>query len=318
MPATTSRVAAACLTLAVCAQAGAQQRGEEVLRWRWVEGQVLRYRTTQELSWAVSGHEESANEWTISYKIRREVTAVDDKGVATVEQTYESARIQASDPHEKVTYDSTKPSDEPKKDHRLVKPFAAFVGKTITFTVGPEGKVHSVQGASKILDDALEAAGESNPLVAALTALFRDSLSDESVRRQLEQQLRVVPARAVRRGESWTVSGEQHMPLVGTLVTRIEYTLDKFKRTRGVLLAIIQAEGEITQIRAEADLSFVNPGKSEWEVTGKIEFDVREGRIQRSSFDMTMSYQIGLAGFGEDVPTTSMKQHGEMELIGTR
>jgi Family of unknown function (DUF6263) len=311
----------------------------EVLRWKWAEGQILRYRTTQEMNWIMSGGlgggldgggggdgGEAKNEWTIIYEIKQHVTQVDVEGIATVQQTYESAIINASDAQESVRYNSKNRADEKKKDHRLIKPFAAFVGKTITFRVGPEGKVHSLKGASKILDDALGATGESNPLMMGITAMFRASLSDESMRKGLEQQLRVVPDKAVNRGDTWAVTSEQSMPLVGTLVTDVAYKLDKFRRVRRAQRATIKVTGEIKQKEAAQPSAPGGPAGlmpalklatlSDSSIKGNIEFSVPDGRIERSSLSMSMTFKIGL-GPGMEVEY-KMNQRGDMELLSAR
>src|SRR5690606_23867408 len=128
----------------------------------------------------------------IRYRVKQVVKTVDAGGFATVEQTYESGRIEASENGgQKLVYDSAKDAEQD-REHRLILPFAAFIGKSITFEVGPEGEVRRVTGASRILDEAL--AGVSADIATMVTiALYRQALSDEGVRRQLETALRIVP-----------------------------------------------------------------------------------------------------------------------------
>lgn len=308
-------------SLVLCAQVWSQSQGQrgQVLRWKWHEGQVLRYRTTQELGWTMTGgQQDSTNEWTIIYEIRQEVTQVDADGIATVEQTYESANIIASDADEQVRYNSMNKQDEAKKEHRLIKPFAAFVDKTIVFKVGPEGKVHSLKGASKILDEALDATGESNPLMMGITAMFRATLSDESVRKGLEQQLRVVPDKPVKQGDTWSVKSEQSMPLVGALITEVEYELKRIRPGRRATTALIEVAGEITQKESGGGLvpALKVASLDDSTVKGEITFDVTYGRIDKSTLEIAMTFKIELGAALK--MEYKLKQRGDMQLLSAR
>lgn len=200
------------LSLVLTAAAAGQGRGGVTLRWNWEEDRELVYDTEQSLSQQIDGAADSSNDWTIRYRVKQVVKSVDASGFATVEQTYESGRIEASeDGGPKLVYDSAKDAEQD-RSHRLILPFAAFIGKTITFEVGPEGEVRRVTGASRILDGAL--AGISADVAAMVTiAMYRQALSDDGVRRQLESALRIVPDKPVRRGDSWEVTVDQSTPV---------------------------------------------------------------------------------------------------------
>src|SRR5690606_15189718 len=120
------------------------------------------------------------------------------------------------------------------------------IGKSITFEVGPEGEVRRVTGASRILDEAL--AGVSADIATMVTiALYRQALSDEGVRRQLESALRIVPDRAVSRGDSLQVSVDQQRP-VGVVRGDVGYSLRGLAgEPDGRQAATIEAAGKLSQ-----------------------------------------------------------------------
>ena len=316
MPTRILAVAVVALSLAAIAH------GQVMLRWGWTEGRELVYDTEQTLAQRIDGPSDSSNEWTIRYRVRQVVKNVDASGYATIEQSYESGRIEASENGgAKLVYDSSKDAEQDRA-HRLIAPFAAFIGKTITFEVGPEGEVRRVTGASRILDEAL--ANVSGDIAAMATiALYRQALSDEGLRRQLESALRIVPDKPVRRGESWTVVVDQPSP-VGVVRSETEYTLERLGRTRdGAQPVSIEAQGKLSKpgggdgpagIGAMLEVKLIDS-----KITGDIEFVAGPdaGWIQRSSYTASSEWELlGLLGGGPDAKTTqSMRQSATMTLV---
>jgi len=306
------------LTVLVGAEVHAQGAGEP-LRYRWREGDVARYVTGQEVTWEVKGAGggddllgaglgSQTNHWTILYGVTREVGLVDQRGVATVKQTYDWGRVKADASGERVEYDSRVPGAErdERKDHRLIKPFAAFIGKTIEFDVDAEGKVYAVRGAKEILDEATSAVSEGNPMLKALAG--GAGPSEESIRQELERQLRVIPGKRVRRGESWDVSGTQKMPLVGELKTSMTHKLGRYGRRGGQMLAEIESEGKIDQ--APGGMGALMKLSSS-EIEGETKFLVDDGRIETSRYRVKMVFDLGMGE--QSLGTFELMQSGSME-----
>jgi hypothetical protein len=324
------------LSLLALVPAAAAQKAT-MLAWKWTEGAVQRYRVTQELIQTVTGPQEQENSWTVSYLVKQEVRSVNAQtGVATVAQTYESGKIVATEKGgERVEYDSTKPADADKANHRLVKPYAAFIGETITFDVDREGKVLKLEGAQRILAKAMSGLSESNPLLAPLLESYKTTLSDEGMRAELERQLRVVPARSVKSRDSWKVSAVQPMPAVGNVEHQTTYTFDRLRKIGDTTFAEIAAAGTLTQVKGGAaggdplsqmlDIKLVSSS-----VKGDVRFVPEEGMIASSSYDIETVWEIGvkgvegleealqgLGGGGAGMKMEQrLRQRGGMELAG--
>ncbi len=315
----------------VCGAIPARAQQGTVLRWKWAPDQVLRYRLNQEMKQVKSGFEEQEVSWTVQYVIRQEVKSVSDSGIATVEQTYESGTVSAEErPGEKVKYDSTKDSDKDKAGHRLIAPYAAFIGKTITFDVGPEGEVPRLTGASAIVDEALSKL-QTDPMTAMILAQFREALGDEGMRKDLELALRVVPDRACKTGDHWEVAFDQQMPIVGTLHNAITYKLKKLAGKAGARMASIDASGKISQgaggggggLGALVDVKLKSS-----KIDGDIVFDADAGHITQSGYSIDSEWEFALKGGGGDdggdlLPgeatpmkgTQKLQQRARLELI---
>lgn len=312
---------------AISPPARAQATELVALRWKWTAGETLRYRSTQEMTQTVRGGDDREVTWLVSYALVQKVTAVTPSGVATVEQTYESCQVNASErPGESVKYDSTKKQDEKLASHRLVKPYSAFVGKTVTFEITPEGQVLSLKGAAAILAEAFDAVGESNPLAAPLIEIYKGTLSEESLRAALERQLRVVPDRQVKPRDTWTVESDQTMPVVGTIRHELEHRLDRVQRTRDARTAVITTQGKLTQGGAANDplAALMSVTMTRSSVSGKTAFDANAGRIAQSEAASEMVFEIAvkLPGLdGEGGPEKiehSLRQMATLTLMPTK
>lgn len=307
------------LVLLLASQAAAQANRTTLLRWKWTEGSATTYRSTHEMTQEVTGSgEDRSVSWTVAYIVRQRVQSVSDAGVATVAQTYESAIIDVKEkPGEQVRYDSTRQADASKRSHRLIKPHAAFVGKTITFDVDPEGKVLRLEGASQILAEAFDGVSESNPLIAPLMQLYKATRSDDAIRAGLEKQLRVVPDRQTRIGESWNVQSEQRFPAVGTITSDLNYT---FRRvTRG--MAMLDAGGTLTQSSTGDPLaSMLGVTMTQSRVSGSVTFDADAGQITSSNLTTEMLFEFKPMGLdaGEAKVEQRLTQKALLERIARR
>jgi hypothetical protein len=326
------------LVLVVCSMAWpALAQQSTMLRWNWAPGQVLRYHMNQEMKQTMTGIEDKEVSWTVQYVVRQEVKSVTEEGLATVEQTYESGIVTAVErPGERAKYDSTNHRDADQAGHRLIAPYAAFIGKTITFDVGPEGEVPRLTGASAIMDDAMSKM-QTDPMTAMLIGQFRESLGDEAMRRQLELALRVVPDRKCRSGDKWEVSLDQSMPVVGTIRNEIVYKVRRFSGKAGAKVASIGATGKLVQLAGAGGgeaggLGAMLGGLIDIKLTrskieGDVDFDAQAGRIDESSYSIDSEWTIGVKGLGGDgeepLPgemgamkgTQKIEQRARLELI---
>lgn len=297
----------------------AQPQPQTTLHWKWTPGAVTTYRSTQDMDQQIASDGQNRQiSLTLAYVVRQTVREVSDKGVATIAQEYESAVIDAKEqPGEQVRYDSKRQADASKRDHRLIKPYAAFVGKTITFEVDPEGKVLRVDGAAGILAEAFDGVSESNPLLAPLTAMYKQTLTDESIRASLERQLRVVPARTVRIGEKWNVQSEQRLPAVGTIRSDIAYMLKSITRNQ----AALDASGTLTQRTSDDPLAaMLGVTMKQSRMSGSVSFDTDVGQIITSTLESQMVFEFKPAGMdlGEGKVEQRIKQRATLERLSRR
>ncbi|MCL4742095.1 MAG: hypothetical protein KJZ54_07820 [Phycisphaerales bacterium] len=316
-----SRAIAVLVVLLAIVPAAAQDRVD--LHWRWVEGRSLTYRVVEEMDQSIAGDPSSALNWVRRFRYREAVRRVDGRGVATVDRTYEADAVEVTRDGRSVEYDSDRPGTHEAASDPLVAPFAAFLGKTISFDVDAEGRVLAVRGVNELMKSV------TSPLSGGMLDAQIDAsiatLTDESVRQQIERSLRLVPARAVRTGESWETSVRQPMPVVGVVESRSRHTLRGTVRHAARQCARIDTTGTLTLVRPEGDdLSRLLEGLvqvrlSDSRLAGETLFDHADGCIVRSEMSMDTDWSVLMPDLADPAKrveqTQRLRQKATLELV---
>lgn len=195
----------------------------------------------------------------------------------------------------------------------MVAPYAALAGKTITFRVDPEGHVLDCTGADEAMEGVFSPPGEDSGM-NPIGMLYAAAVTNESLAREFEQGLGLIPNRVVRRGEDWDHSVVQTLPLVGDLRTSMQCRLLGVQGREPRQNATISNKGGMTLEAGPAGMQGlgglfqVNLGMSDME--GTTEFDVTGGFITSSRQKSVSEWEVYAPDFtdldrmGEAVKTT--------------
>jgi hypothetical protein len=159
-----------------------------------------------------------------------------------VEQTFERVAAWVEADGKRVEY----PRDPKAREHPSIAPYVALEGGSFTFEVDVEGRVLRVDGLDELLRRAFDEIGRAPAGqrdasgLPDMMALEAGVLTPDATRQWVEQGLRIVPGREVRRGETWRVDGSQELPFVGTIDTGRTFTLDRLQRARDGQIATIE------------------------------------------------------------------------------
>lgn len=308
-------VAAWCC-LAVCA-AG---QGAVDLAWKWEKGRTLTYRMQEEMTGKGTGMFEGlAINSAREFVYEDVVEDLSPSGVAKVRRTFKSLKMTAEDGEGgRVQYDSTKPGlSRPRDaaDHPQVKPYASMVGKSITFEIDAEGRVTDVDGYRELVADAIASTG----LGAQLGQIASAMTSDEQYRQFVESAMRVVPGKAVSRGDSWEVKVAQ--PLAGLGVNQTtKYTFKKADRRGQASVAEIDAAGAFTMKSNPAITALLGEiSMDESTCKGVVHFDVARGYITDSKMDTKFRFRLESVdpqtGRKMEAGSLMLSQSAKLELI---
>ena len=293
-----SRIASVACTIIVLTTVSSAAGQGTTLQYHWSAGQEERYRTTQKTVATISGMpgaDTQTVEQTMAQTTAMKVIAVGADGSATIQQTFEAMRMEMTTPNGTIVFDSA--VKEPPSDPMVAGMAAVLtgmVGEAITIVLKPDGEVVKVEGMGRIFERMsakLPAEVTNSPMVASL----KGALSDEGMRRTVEQSFGLFPDKPVATGETWTRTSEVVQPVIGTINTLQTARLQAVETTGGSAMARI---GIVVAIKQSAEAPAAGaPMKitmGEAKGTGEITFDVTKGRIQRTTMEMDMPMTMAM------------------------
>lgn len=294
------------------------QRGKDiVLAWRFDQNREMTYKVRERMTQTNEGSNPFEARWDREFVYTDAVEEVSPRGDATIRRTFDEVRVKVDHSEQgKRDYDSArKPGrDGTRKDENdpLIRPFSVLVGKSFTFTVTPEGRVTKVEGYADIMGQVLSQTllGDGG-LGAALGSLAAGS--DEDYRRQIEQSFAILPGRAPKRGESWTIDVDQPIGPFGTVRQNATHTRTGATRiqTRGSF--VFEANPELAASLGQLfKITF-----KEASVKGTSEFDPDLGLLRASTMETRFEIDATLMS-PDGTPARSkqvIEQKATMELV---
>lgn len=214
-----------------------------LLRYRFTPGETLRYRheKTERRAQNVGPSMESRQETVVSQK----TLSVDEKGVVTLEMSYESIALEGKlGPGQSFRFDSRETAGrEVDAQERVLR---AIVGRPFRATIDAAGNVLSVEGFDEVIERVVAsdgAAGKTNPYGAEIVKQMKQSMGNDAVKQALTQAFRTFPAEAVAPGGEWTTVTENHVPLVGTFRVESRHRFSRREEALGLPCVVIDTEG---------------------------------------------------------------------------
>jgi hypothetical protein len=273
---------------------------DATLRYRWVKGDEVRYRLSQQGTTTITGLPGVGEMTTDQSNVQVFHLTVEDvtaDGSATLRQTFESVRMELSSPAGKTVFDSgagDKPTDP--VGAAIGTTMSAMIGESITIVLQPTGAVTRVEGMSRILDKVMKTLPQ-NPAMAQTMSQLKGSMGDDAVRSLFEQSFVSFPDRAVKAGETWTGQFKMSNPMFGALTTTMTSTLKGVESGSGASIARITVMIAMAQ-DPQAPPS-VLPGMTariaDSKGEGEILFDITKGRLQKSTFKSEMPVTMSMA-----------------------
>ncbi len=297
-----------------------------LLEWAWQPGEALTYEITEELeqesmTQAMGERTEQTLKDVRTWTAEQAVLSVTDDGVATVQREYKRLKMEHTDADGKrVEYDSDRPAEE-SAQHPRIRPFAAFVGKTIEFDVDREGRVLRATGGDALIramTDSMRGSGLGAG--GGLDALVGGGGMDynEMFRRQIEQSLRIVPGKSVRRGESWDGSTDQPVPGLGSVTVNQTHTYAGTKRVGQDSGARITTRGEMVLPDTSPLSALITLKLEQSEIEATSVVDIERGTLLES--DATMLTRVsGSSSLIDDMRfEQTLRQRSTLKLISGR
>lgn len=124
-------------------------------------------------------------------------------------------------------------------DKQMGDIFKAIVGKKLTMLLGPEGKVDSVLGIEEFVD------GLKTNSNSPAGKIFANTFNELYFKNMMEGfcDTSTIPQRPIQVGESWPVSREMDIPMMGKIKLELTNTFTGWKEYDGVTCALVNSIG---------------------------------------------------------------------------
>jgi Family of unknown function (DUF6263) len=273
------------------------------LRYRWAEGDVVRYRLTEQTSSTASapGTDASVVDQTMIQDFHISVDDVAADGTATLRHTVDSIRMEIHTPGEIIAFDTASAAKPDPATATVSAPWRAIVGEPITVVMLPTGKIVKLDGMSRIFEK-FTSGLPNDPAAAWALDQLKTSFGDEAMGAKYQQAFGRFPDRPVSTGESWTDPMQTIDSLLGALTMTATFTLKSIEGGTGASTAHINVRvANAYGPRAAPPTMATDVMKAaDFTTDGEILFDMAKGRMQKavlkSDTPMTMSIPSGPDG----------------------
>jgi hypothetical protein len=305
---TAARLAAAIAFVSATMPIGASPQ-DATLAYKWTKGETLRYRLTQATDTTLSGFPGGTSDVTLHQVLNQAFTlTVEDvaaDGAVSLNQVFESMRMEIDTPGGKVVIDSAAPSANAAPPEQIAhKIFASLIGATLKVTLTPSGRVQKTEGFDRVIDNMTKSM-PADPAAAAAMRQLKASLGDAPMSAVFSQGFPEVPQRPVQPGDTWSVTAAVPNPLFGSINSSTEMTFGSSDGRTAKLLSKLKMERDP---KVEAPATAMMGMKADMGTStgdGEMAFDIQSGRLRTATINLLMP--LSLAGTGPDGTPVNMR-----------
>jgi hypothetical protein len=191
------------------------------LRWKWVKGQELVYKSSQKTLLDLGGQ---PMDQQMGYTYSLTVKEVAESGEATIQVKYLAVITKGSGPQGEYDYDSEKDKEAPKEGPAAMQ--SKMVGQSFVMKMTPVGKVTDVQGYDKVLEAMLKDGG---PDADQQRAQLKQMFNNDTFKGMMQQMAPPLPDEKVGKGDGWSNEFVVKMPMLGGMTFTLKSKLADLK-----------------------------------------------------------------------------------------
>ncbi|MCW8814072.1 MAG: DUF6263 family protein [Chlorobium sp.] len=263
------------------------------LKYNFKPGESFKYRMT-----VISKNEQSIQTDTVMaakldqrliYIMNFKTESLDKDSIAELVCTFTSINLKANVNGQEITYQSDSGIDSTEKTK--FAEYEAFLNNPFNIRVGKQGELIEIYKTDKIMNRFLSIRGLEDSLNAQDKVLFKEDMSNRSIKPLLVQIFREVPEHQLAKDSTWSYKRES-MPV---LVFKIDYTnvykIDKLEMLGDEMIAVVDGmvktniTGDQTYSERGVNYKFDKPVTS---ASGKIYINLDKGLIQKSRTETRM------------------------------
>lgn len=225
-----------------------------------------------------------------------------------IKSTYDSIKFSMKSGVGDVEYDSSK-KDQPKSP--MTSAYSALLGSSFTMKVTPEGKVTELKGADEIISKMIESTETlEEPMKEQMAANFKKQFGKEQLKQQMENAMKIYPAKSVGVGDTWKKQVEM---MIGFPVL-IE---SRYKLTKITDDSILLDVDSVLKENPKGEALKMGHVKAQYAITGTQKGTMQIGRksgfITASEMDQDFKGEIKMEG-GPGLPegmSIPLEVHGK-------
>jgi hypothetical protein len=267
--------------------------GAETLRWKFKQGETIRYTMVQETSQEMKAQgQEVKTSLNQTVDLHWNIKSVSADGVADMTQTIDRVRTKIQGPGEPFEFDSESGKAPEGQIAALLTPLLkSLVGAEFSFKMSGRGELSEIKVPQKLLES-LRKAGPA----ATAGGMF----SEEGMKNLISQSSLSLPEEPLEKGKNWTQRSKVPVPMIGTMILDKTYTFEG-PMTNDPALRRISLDTKVT-LEPAADANVAVKIKSQ-EGKGEFAFDPDKGRIVTSRVNDKL--QMSLSIMGQDLDQTT-------------
>jgi hypothetical protein len=294
------RPAITALVLPVLAALAAPADAQQItLRYKWMPGDVLIYRTTVRTNSTVTGGPAGpvTYEQTLGQTLKVTVAAVAPDGTATVQQVIDAVTLDTNGPSGRMSYDSAKPpaGNADPRVLSVARTLGAMVGEPISVAIAPNGAIRRIDGAARLVQK-LMADLPRDPMAGGLAQNLKAMLSEDALRSSLEQSFSRLPDAPVKPGDTWTAEQSVGADVTGKVVSTSTFTLKAIEGAGDAAVARVAVALALTQPGAPSGSASMAMRLTDGKGEGELLFNIPGGRIQRNGMQSDISSTATMRG----------------------
>src|SRR5262245_32920332 len=302
---TRGKVALVAVLLTAGALRAAPTPEENPLRYKFKEGEKLKYVLDQKMTMEMSilGMDVTI-EMTQVMDMTWAVDKVDKNGKATMTQTIGRVQMTMDTPMGKVELDSAKKEDPDDPIGKMIAPMIrAMAGAEITATMNPRGELRDIK-----LSEKFKKALKNVPQGGGGFPGFGDMFSEEGMKQMMSQGGLILPEKEPKVKDTWANKVEQKSEM-GKMIVDSKYTYLGSTTENDKKFDKIGIKGDL-KIEPKEDAQATIKLKSQ-DMEGTALFDRAAGRLVKTNATQNMTMDV--SAMGQDI-TMKMKQVITMKL----
>lgn len=283
------RFAVASLALAVLALTGpARAQAPSNLRWKFKEGQTIRYVLSQKTNSSISvGGQSLDNAFEQEFEMTWKVKAVRADGSAEMSQVFDRVKYGMDSVLGQVAVDTKDEKDPEGPAAMLGGVFRALVGADSTMVMTALGEIKELKLPAK----ATEALKNVPQLPGGPRTLSEDSFKDI-----IQQATLVLPEKALAVDATWTSKREVPQAQLGTMVTDTTYTFrGPDAQEKGLDKIDVKS---VMDLKVNPDAPFTAKMNKQ-DSQGTVLFNREAGQVVRSKVEQ--KFELGIEAMGQQI-----------------